>query len=220
MTPIFFRAESASLSSAAAKPGHLTTDGAPRFENTPDSDPAIAANRDWADAIRNRMQSTILGTAITHVAAPDELDDLIARTVTAGASWRNLPVDERVRILHAAGDALEAHRADLLEVMGAACGKVLEQGDPEVSEAIDFAHYYAESARALYAVNGAQPDPVHLTVVTPPWNFPVAIPAGSTLAALAAGSPVILKPAHPARRCGQMLVEALWEAGVPQDVLV
>ena len=191
-----------------------------RFENTPDSDPAIAANRDWADAIRNRMQSSTLGTAITHVVAPDDLDALLTRTVTAGASWRDLAVDERVRILHAAGDALEAHRADLLEVMGAECGKVLEQGDPEVSEAIDFAHYYAESARALYEVDGARPDPVRLTVVTPPWNFPVAIPAGSTLAALAAGSPVIIKPAHPSRRCGQVMVEALWEAGVPCDVLV
>ena len=191
-----------------------------RFENTPDTDPAIAANRGWADAIRGRMQSSTLGTAITHVVSPADLDALVARTVEAGATWRTLPVAERVRILHAAGDALEAHRADLLEVMGAETGKVLEQGDPEVSEAIDFAHYYAESARALYELDGATPEPVRLTVVTPPWNFPVAIPAGSTLAALAAGSPVIIKPAHPSRRCGQVMVEALWEAGVPRDVLV
>ncbi|MBI4899232.1 MAG: bifunctional proline dehydrogenase/L-glutamate gamma-semialdehyde dehydrogenase, partial [Actinobacteria bacterium] len=189
------------------------------FENTPDSDPAIAANRAWADAIRARMQASTLGTAITHVASPDELDALVARTVEAGAGWRELAVDERARILHAAGDALEAHRADLLEIMGAECGKVLEQGDPEVSEAIDFAHYYAVSAQALHHVPGARPEPVSLTVVTPPWNFPVAIPAGSTLAALAAGSPVIIKPAHPSRRSAQVMVEALWEAGVPRDVL-
>jgi RHH-type proline utilization regulon transcriptional repressor/proline dehydrogenase/delta 1-pyrroline-5-carboxylate dehydrogenase len=190
------------------------------FTNAPDTDPAIALNRTWGDAIRDRMQSSTLGTAITHVASPDELDALVAQTVEAGASWRDLPVDERVRVLHVAGDALEAHRADLLEVMGAECGKVLEQGDPEVSEAIDFAHYYAESAQALHEIDGARPDPVRLTVVTPPWNFPVAIPAGSTLAALAAGSPVIIKPAHPSRRSAQVMVEALWEAGVPRDVLV
>ncbi len=190
------------------------------FTNAPDTDPAIAANRGWGDAIRDRMQSSTLGTAITHVTTSDELDALVERTVEAGASWRDLPVDERVRILHAAGDALEAHRADLLEVMGVECGKVLEQGDPEVSEAIDFAHYYAESARALYAIDGARPDAVQLTVVTPPWNFPVAIPAGSTLAALAAGSPVIIKPAHPSRHSAQVMIEALWEAGVPRDVLV
>src|SRR5450756_922411 len=97
-----------------------------------------------------------------HVHAIADLDALIARTREAGATWRELPVGERVRILHRAGVALEAHRADLLEVMGAECGKVLEQGDPEVSEAIDFAHYYAESAQLLSEVEGAQPDPVRL----------------------------------------------------------
>src|SRR5690606_16884725 len=98
-------------------------------------------------------------------------------------------------------------------------GKVIEQGDPEVSEAIDFAHYYAESAKRLADVDGAEMHAVGLTVVTPPWNFPVAIPAGSTLSALAAGSPVIIKPARQARRCGAVMIEALWEAGVPRDVL-
>ena len=190
-----------------------------RFANTPDTDPALAANRAWGDAIRTRMQSSTLGTAIMHVHAIADLDALIARSRDAVATWRELPVDERVRILHRAGDVLEMRRADLLEVMGSECGKVLEQGDPEVSEAIDFAHYYAESAHALSEVAGARPDPVRLTVVTPPWNFPLAIPAGSTLAALAAGSPVIIKPAHQAQRSGQVMVEALWEAGVPRDVL-
>ncbi|MSS00473.1 aldehyde dehydrogenase family protein, partial [Arthrobacter sp. BL-252-APC-1A] len=125
----------------------------------------------------------------------------------------------RAEILHRAGDVLESRRAELLEVMAAEAAKTLDQGDPEVSEAIDFARYYAERARELDAVDGARFHPARLTLVTPPWNFPVAIPAGSTLAALAAGSAVILKPAGPAARCGALLAEALWEAGVPRDVL-
>jgi len=84
---------------------------------------------------------------------------------------------------------------------------------------VDFAHYYAESARKLEKVDGATFVPARLTVVTPPWNFPVAIPAGSTLAALAAGSAVVIKPAKQARRSGAVMIEALWEAGVPKDVL-
>ncbi|MTA05421.1 MAG: aldehyde dehydrogenase family protein, partial [Actinobacteria bacterium] len=91
--------------------------------------------------------------------------------------------------------------------------------DPEVTEAIDFAHYYAESAKVLESMDGATFTPARLTVVAPPWNFPVAIPAGSTLAALAAGSPVIIKPATLARRSGAVMVEALWAAGVPRDAL-
>jgi RHH-type proline utilization regulon transcriptional repressor/proline dehydrogenase/delta 1-pyrroline-5-carboxylate dehydrogenase len=106
-----------------------------------------------------------------------------------------------------------------MEIMAHETGKTLDQSDPEVTEAIDFAHYYAESAKALGAIPGATFTPARLTVVTPPWNFPVAIPAGSTLAALAAGSPVIIKPARTARRSGAVMVEALWAAGVPKDAL-
>ncbi|MET0990203.1 MAG: aldehyde dehydrogenase family protein, partial [Glaciihabitans sp.] len=69
------------------------------------------------------------------------------------------------------------------------------------------------------AVDGARFVPAALTVVTPPWNFPVAIPAGSTLAALAAGSAVVIKPAPQAERCGAVMVETLWAAGVPREVL-
>jgi len=68
-------------------------------------------------------------------------------------------------------------------------------------------------------VQGAVYVPPKLTVVTPPWNFPVAIPAGGVLAALAAGSGVIIKPAKLAQRAGAVMVEALWEAGVPRELL-
>ncbi|MBO9704058.1 MAG: aldehyde dehydrogenase family protein, partial [Arthrobacter sp.] len=83
--------------------------------------------------------------------------------------------------------------------------------------------YYAELAKELDHVDGATFVPSKLTVVTPPWNFPVAIPAGSTLASLAAGSAVVIKPAKQARRSGAVMVEALWEAfdeaGIDRSVL-
>jgi RHH-type transcriptional regulator, proline utilization regulon repressor / proline dehydrogenase / delta 1-pyrroline-5-carboxylate dehydrogenase len=192
------------------------------FANRPDSDPAIAANRAWADGIIARMQHSDLGVATTDAAVLTDVADLDAAltgAAAASASWRELGADARAEILHRAGEELERRRADLLEVMGAECGKVIEQSDPEVSEAIDFAHFYAEQGRRLGSVDGATFTPVALTVVTPPWNFPVAIPAGSTLAALAAGSAVVIKPAELARRCGAVMVEALWAAGVPRDVL-
>jgi RHH-type proline utilization regulon transcriptional repressor/proline dehydrogenase/delta 1-pyrroline-5-carboxylate dehydrogenase len=122
-------------------------------------------------------------------------------------------------ILRRAALALAAARGRLVEVMAAECGKTIDEGDPEVSEAIDFASYYAGLAQALDRVDGARAEPVALTVVTPPWNFPVAIPAGSVLAALAAGSAVIIKPAPQARRCAAVLVEALLSAGVPAAAL-
>jgi RHH-type proline utilization regulon transcriptional repressor/proline dehydrogenase/delta 1-pyrroline-5-carboxylate dehydrogenase len=98
-----------------------------------------------------------------------------------------------------------------------------------VSEAVDFARYYADRAQELDpaaghpATDGARFEPVVLTLVTPPWNFPVAIPIGGVLAALAAGSGVVVKPAPPVPRCTEVAVDAvhaaLDAAGVPTDVV-
>ena len=137
----------------------------------------------------------------------------------AATRWGAKPAAERGAVLAAAGLALEARRGELIEVAASETGKVFAEADVEVSEAVDFANYYAATARELDRVSGAVFEPAKLTVVTPPWNFPVAIPAGGVLAALAAGSGVVFKPAPQARRCAAVLAEALWEAGVPRDVL-
>lgn len=98
-------------------------------------------------------------------------------------------------------------------------GKTISEADVEVSEAIDFCRYYGDSALDLARIDGATAKPVALTLVVPPWNFPTAIPCGGVVAALATGSPVIIKPAPQARRTAAVLVDALWEAGIPRDVL-
>ncbi|MBG6182526.1 RHH-type proline utilization regulon transcriptional repressor/proline dehydrogenase/delta 1-pyrroline-5-carboxylate dehydrogenase [Arthrobacter sp. CAN_A214] len=192
------------------------------FANTPDTDPSLPANRAWGRAVLERVETSELGKALvesTTVTDPAALDAVIGTAVGEAEAWGGLTGAERAAVLHRAGDALAARRADLMEVMASETGKTLDQSDPEISEAIDFAHFYAELARGLDDVDGAIFVPSKLTVVTPPWNFPVAIPAGSTLAALAAGSAVIIKPATQAQRSGSVMVEALWEAGVPRGVL-
>jgi RHH-type proline utilization regulon transcriptional repressor/proline dehydrogenase/delta 1-pyrroline-5-carboxylate dehydrogenase len=193
-----------------------------RFHNAADTDTAIPANREWARAIVARIEGSRLGEktiAANTVKTAAALSKVIARATKEGQRWGAMPAAKRAAILHKAGEVLEARRAELMEIMAHETGKTLDQSDPEVTEAIDFAHYYAESAKALDAVEGAAFTPAALTVVTPPWNFPVAIPAGSTLAALAAGSAVIIKPATQSRRSGAVMVEALWAAGVPKDAL-
>ena len=192
------------------------------FANTQDTDPSLPANRRWGRDILARVPGSDLGLellAASRIETEEQLEELISGAAAASEHWAALGGAGRADILHRAGDILEARRAQLLEVMAAEAGKTLDQGDPEVSEAIDFARYYAERARELDSIDGARFHPARLTLVTPPWNFPVAIPAGSTLAALAAGSAVVLKPAGPASRCGAVLAEALWEAGVPREVL-
>jgi RHH-type proline utilization regulon transcriptional repressor/proline dehydrogenase/delta 1-pyrroline-5-carboxylate dehydrogenase len=201
-------------------PAERTESG--QFANTPDTDPSRRLNQQWAEAIRGRMTDSELGLEVCaagQVDSAEQLDEVLDTARSAGERWRSLPAAERAETLCRAADLLESRRADLLEVMGAECGKLVDQGDPEVSEAIDFARFYAGQALALESVDGACPDPGRVTLVTPPWNFPVAIPAGSTLAALAIGSAVVLKPAESARRCAAVLAETLWAAGVPRDVL-
>lgn len=190
------------------------------FSNTPDTDPSLPGNREWGRAITQRIATSTLGddlVAAHLVTDGDALDQIVADAAASG--WGDRTGAERAAVLRRATVELERRRADLLEVMASECGKTLDQGDPEVSEAIDFAAYYAGLAEDLDRVDGAVARPVRVTVVTPPWNFPVAIPAGSTLAALAAGSAVVIKPATQARRCGSVMVEALWAAGVPREAL-
>ena len=192
------------------------------FANEQDTDPSIAANRVWARGVIARSAHSTLGSAVIDAARVTDVESLnrrIADTVEGGSRWGALPAAERARVLRDAGDVLAAYRGRLIEVMASETGKTIAEGDVEVSEAIDFARFYAERALELDEIPDATYTPPRLTIVTPPWNFPVAIPAGSVLAALAAGSGVIIKPAGLARRTGAVMVEALWEAGVPRDVL-
>lgn len=192
------------------------------FANAADTDPALPGNREWGRAILQRAHASTRGQGlvdVSGVASIAAVERIVAETRQAGAAWAARAVDDRASILHQAGRMLSARRADLLEVMAAEAGKTLAEGDPEVSEAIDFAHYYAESARDVARIDDATFTPVRLTVVAPPWNFPVAIAAGGVLAALAAGSAVIIKPAPQVRRSAAVLVEALWDSGVPREVL-
>ncbi|MDQ2797928.1 MAG: bifunctional proline dehydrogenase/L-glutamate gamma-semialdehyde dehydrogenase, partial [Actinomycetota bacterium] len=180
-------------------------DDAGEFRNTPDTDPSLAPNRRWGRAILARASTSTLGldTVAAHtLTRPEELDTVLASAAEHGKVWGARSGEERAGILERVARTLEDARADLAEVTAAEAGKTLDQADPEISEAIDFARYYAQQARQLDAVDGARFLPSTLTVVTPPWNFPIAIPAGSTLAALAAGSAVVIKPAPPASRCG------------------
>ena len=208
-----------SPASAASRAGA----GAPReFENAPDTDPATPENRAWAAQILARVPSSRLGLELVEahsVADHDDLESVLSSAVAAAPAWAELGGEGRAAVLERAAEVLESRRAELCEVMASEAGKTLDQADPEVSEAVDFARWYARLARELDCEPGATFSPARLTVVTPPWNFPVAIPAGSTLAALAAGSAVVVKPAREAARCGSLMVEALWDAGVPREVL-
>lgn len=234
-----FRSSLAALSQKPPLPNrqqnrmkHVSNGEFDGFHNEPDTDPSLAANREWLQSVRElafskkgaslgkeSLRKATIAEAAGPINAGIAIDTLVSRGRVAATKWAAKSPLERAKILNSVADELGKRRATLLAVMAREAGKTFQEGDPEVSEAIDFARYYARSGLQLHEVDGAKFEPVRLTLVTPPWNFPVAIPAGSVLAALAAGSAVIIKPAPQVRHCGAVMVEALWAAGVPKDLV-
>jgi len=158
----------------------------------------------------------------------DQADQAVATAVQAFRNWRTTPVLDRANILRKCADLMEEERDTLRAWIVYEVAKPLREADAEVSEAIDFCRYYAQAMEKL-----DQPTTRHLpgednfyiyqpkgvTVVIPPWNFPLAISTGMTVASLVAGNTVILKPAEQASVIGWQLAEVLYRAGVPQGVL-
>ena len=130
----------------------VTEAGAPGFHNARDTDPALPESREWAGRILGRMATSTLGEERVRSArvatSAEGLDPSRVLGVRyAAASWGAPQAAERAEILRRAARSLEAHRADLIEVAGSETGKVLAESDIEVSEAVDFANYYAANAR-------------------------------------------------------------------------
>ena len=198
--------------------------GIPAFVNEPDTDPALTANQQWAaDAIATSAEDGwIDAQPAPRIIADEEIDALVADTHSAAADWAARPAAERAAILYRTADILAARRGHLVSIAAAEVGKAVSQSDAEISEAIDFARYYANLALELEDIesaDGVRFNPDKVVLVTPPWNFPLAIPAGGTFAALAAGAAVIHKPSKPTPHCSMAIIEAAWDAGVPRDVL-
>ncbi|MDN6600442.1 MAG: bifunctional proline dehydrogenase/L-glutamate gamma-semialdehyde dehydrogenase [Corynebacterium flavescens] len=173
-----------------------------RFCNEPDTDPALANNRRWA---YENLAEEPARPSISEVSDPAEVDSALDRARELQESWAQHT--DRAAVLESIADELALRRGQFVSVAAYEANKTVTQTDPEVSEAIDFCTYYAQSARQL-AEYSASFQPHRVTVITPPWNFPVAIPTGGIAAALAAGSAVIIKPAPQVVHCASVVVDA------------
>ncbi|MCF8590305.1 proline dehydrogenase family protein [Gordonia liuliyuniae] len=213
------RQDRAAEESAAERPSLPFSGTLPSFTNEPDTDPSLYANQAWARAAiaRSAAPGWLDAQSVPPTLAASDVDDLVGRARTAAVAWSARPAAERAAILYRAADLLSRRRGHLVSIAAAEAGKSVAQSDPEISEAIDFARYYAHRALELDRIDGARFTPDRVIVVTPPWNFPLAIPAGGTFAALAVGAAVIHKPAAPTPRCSMAVLEALWDAGVPRE---
>jgi RHH-type proline utilization regulon transcriptional repressor/proline dehydrogenase/delta 1-pyrroline-5-carboxylate dehydrogenase len=158
-----------------------------------------------------------------------DVDDAVRAAQRAARTWGATRASDRATILARAAGELRRRRHELAALAVRECGKPWSEADADVCEAIDFVEYYARQAVVLEAGpqllqlpgerNTLHHRPRGVVAVIAPWNFPVAIATGMTVAALATGNGVCLKPAEQAPACALAIVEALLAAGVPAEAI-
>src|SRR6056297_165791 len=193
---------------------HPITPRSTVFANEPETDFTDPAARD-------RAASAMASPVVAPVDAVTSVEAVAGIVATATGAVGAHAVDTRRQWLRAAAATMRAARFDTMAVMAAETAKTAQEGDREVSEAIDFCEYYAAQAARLevLAAEGFDVRGRGAIAVIGPWNFPYAIPVGGVAAALVAGNGVVLKPAPEAVAVGAMVAEHFWAAGVPRDVL-
>ncbi len=144
-------------------------------------------------------------------------------------NWGRAPVEQRVEVLLRTAEILRRRKYTYAAWMVYEAGKTWPEADADLAEAIDFADFYASEMlrlggrQPLTAVRGEknylQYLPLGVGVVIPPWNFPLAILAGMTLASIVAGNTVVLKPSSETPTIAYKFFEVLEAAGMPPGVV-
>ena len=225
----------------------LTTD-VEVFNNEPDTDLDLLQNRQWAleilkkwENMRNLTVPVQIGDFVSssehrkryydrsrnmevcfceaNLSTLEQVKAIIEAAEKDSSGWRQTTVVYRKKILHQVAEKLSDHRGELIGCMAAITGKTFMEGDVEVSEAIDFCRYYPLSMETYDSLETVSCTPKGVILVIPPWNFPLAIPVGGVVAALAGGNTVILKPATVALPVAWEFAKCFWVAGIPRDVL-
>jgi len=146
-------------------------------------------------------------------ASQAEVAQALSEAVHAAPIWQSTPVQERAQCLERAAQLLEDEMQPLLGLIVREAGKSLPNAIAEVREAVDFLRYYAGQIQQSFSNDTHRPlGPV---VCISPWNFPLAIFTGQVAAALAAGNPVLAKPAEQTSLIAAAGVDVLRRAGVP-----
>ena len=159
-------------------------------------------------------QDEVLGRVRS--ATPADVQAALQAASAAAAAWAGVDAEARATALERAAQALEARSHAFVALLVREAGKTIAAGQGEVREAADFCRYYAARLRAG-DLTGSQP--LGVVVAISPWNFPLAIFVGQIAAALAAGNPVIAKPAGQTPLIADRVVALLHEAGIPRPVL-
>jgi 1-pyrroline-5-carboxylate dehydrogenase len=179
------------------------------------------------DSINPANRTQVVGTF--HKATKELANRAVEAAAETFKTWRNAPADERAQLLFRVAELMRARKHELSAWMIHEVAKTWPEADGDTAEAIDFLEFYA---REMLRYAGDQPlvklpgeqnhldyIPLGVAAVIPPWNFPLAIMAGMTGAAIVTGNTVVLKPSSDAPTIAYKFFELLEEAGLPPGVV-
>ena len=163
--------------------------------------------------------------------AAGNVDDAVLAIDTARrafSAWSRTEVQYRSEYLELMANEMRQRRFELAAWQVIECGKPWAEADGDVCEAIDFCRYYAQQMRSLDApqqmdLPGEENRYFYrargVVVVIAPWNFPLAILAGMTAAALVTGNTVVMKPAEQSSVVAMKFLEIIQSSGIPDGVV-
>src|SRR6266542_3619259 len=162
-------------------------------------------------------------------AGPEDAAPAVEAAQSAFESWKRTSAAQRAELLFRVAHSVRQHKFEWCAWLVYEVGKNWAEADADVSEAIDFAEFYGREALRLD--NSTPPiqypgerDELHyiplgVGAVIPPWNFPLAIMAGMTMAAIVTGNTVVLKPSGDAMTIAAHFFHTLEECGMPDGVV-
>ncbi len=162
-------------------------------------------------------------------AGAEHVEEAMSAALQAFQSWSRTSVVARVSVILRAAEIIRERKFEFCAWLTYEVGKNWAEADADVGETIDFLEFYAREALRLAGATtpiqfpGERNEllyiPLGVGAVIPPWNFPFAIMAGMTAAAVVTGNTVILKPSSDAPTIAAKFVEVLEEAGLPAGVV-
>ncbi len=171
--------------------------------------------------------SEVIG--IFQKASPEVGARALAAAWTAFQTWRDVEPSRRAEFLFRAADALRRRRLEMSAWLVFEVGKTWAEADGDTAEAIDFLEFYGRemlryaAPQPIVPLPGERNElvyvPLGVGVVIPPWNFPLAIMAGMTMAAVVTGNTVVLKPASDSPTIAAKFMDVLEEIGLPPGVV-
>lgn len=178
-------------------------------------------------SINPAKKSEVLATF--NKATREDAAAAVERAAAAFESWKDAPVEERAGLLLKTAQLLRERKHYFSAILVLEVGKTWAEADGDTAEAIDFCEFYAREA---FRYSGEQPItpiegednaliyiPLGVGAVIPPWNFPLAIMAGMTVAAAVTGNTVVLKPSSDSPLVAYKFFELLEEAGLQPGVV-